>query len=264
MLGEHQARTLQGLVGLTAPLDKVASGKLSIILRALDGYRSVQGAGSQQAKKVVIRLAGAPSTHAVRLRSEAELGRLVSGNGLLVKEGSDEQSGPAIVNFDELEDGGEYVLVSPLQSTSKRLGNLEQYRGNMSRALENAFAQALVAEYSAGGRAELLPDKRFLKDKEQVVAEVDAVVRVSADNPAHDTYVLGSAKSSITGTSDVDALVGVANEFAEDEGFKGHKILLAFFADYVPDDVRAPLVAKCQRRGVHLFQRSGSDISRVV
>lgn len=270
MLGAYQDRTLQELVGISAPPDEKAAGALSATLRALDGYcRSMQGAGSQQAKKVRITNldAGAPLPYTVRLRSQAELDRLLSGGGVLLQ-GADEQS--AVINFDELEDGGNFGLQHPLFSTNKRIDSLERstYRDNMAHgARENEFGQALLAEYSAQRRAELAPYMRALKgvkDDKQVLAEVDVVLRLRADDPAHDEYVIGSAKSSITGTSDIDTLLGVAGAFAQSEDFQGHKIHLAFYARYVPDSVHASLVARCEWRGVHLYQRSGSNISRVA
>lgn len=264
-LEEHQMCKLQELVGLSAP-DKITSAKLSCVLHALGRYRrSAQEKGSQHAAKTIFVIQPDVGTSArpLRLDSQAQLDRILWGNAVLIK-CTDMQT--VIINFDQLEDGGEYVLDSLRRGTAARLDNcnLERNRDSMARARVGEFSRTLHVEYSAQRRAELAPGKRSLMKGKEVVAEADVVLHLPAGDPADDEYVLGNVKTLVTDTSDIDALVDMADEFAAHAGFKDHAIHLAFFAVYVPENVLAPLIRKCKKHGVHLYVRSGSAISRVV
>lgn len=189
-------RKLQEFLGLSAP-DEVASAQLSIILHAFGRYR--YSVLEQGFKKIFVTLPGfeANAVSAV-LRSQADLDKLMSGGAVLIKLPHLQK---IILHFDELEDGGEYVQSSVHAATFLRLNNLENNRDNIARGLEHEFGTVLK------GHTELAPDKRSLMNPDkpnQVDAEADVVLRLPANDPADDEYVLGSAKTSITGGSGID------------------------------------------------------------
>lgn len=267
---------LQKLLQLSdEAMDTGSTVTLCQLLGELNAHNdSVVAAGKEPAKTITVIDPAAPvcAPTALSLRNQSALDKLLlaSGAAFLLKHSDVQAARPGhkqtgTVSFTDLVDGEEYLLPGPLVGASARLLNLEQYRGRMlPRVFASDFGHALLAEWKQKARfARLMPEMRELEVGGTQV-EADVVLHAFADEPAEDEFVLGSVSSSVAGASDVDALVHLRDAYATHTLFKGHSIHLALLAvNAMPERLSAELKHKCKQHGVQLYQRSGSDVSKV-
>lgn len=247
--------------------NSLAFQQLHSVVAALNTYRE-----TVMTKTIAVINPALPDTPAtaVVLNHQGKMDKLLLGYGAAALVKRWETPPMAIMDFEELEDGEEYVLNGPLVGIAAGLVNTEQCRDNAARAAEEeaAFGRALLADWKAVRTfARLAPGLRVLKEGGRAVAEAAVVLQLVADDPSEDEYVLGmrGVQSSVAGMPDVDALLGLRKKYEEHSDFKGRRLHLAFLLPvHVPaEHASSALRRRCKELGVHLYQPSGGSVSRV-
>ena len=157
------------------------------------------------------------------------------------------------------------TYTTAVRSIPSRVRNLEQHKEHLVRRREHEVTLAVINDLLENGAQEAAEFEagRVAKEGGGDVAEVDISVRY-IDAHGQPGFVLGSAKTHVSGDSDVKSLdKKVRDQYEPHPPFLGHRVKRAFMAELVQPGKQKLLEDTCKSLGVQLYARSGRSIHRV-